>query len=158
MAVYLNQEGVYSSTGKLIEAYTFGSASGNRVNLGFFGASNQPYIHIKTSAPHQGHRMLKFEYNGYTYSSINVHNSVTLYTYGPTSTPYTPSLVNWGESTGGIVNYYYSSDSPDYLVIVLQTNGNYTGGFLYCQSGRSHTDFGIDVLAYSSSANISGVY
>lgn len=158
MAVYLNQEGVYSSTGKLIEAYTFGSAGGNRVNLGFFGASGQAYIHIKTSAPHQGHDMLKFEYNGYTYSSLNVHNSVTLYTYGPTSTPYSPSLVNWGESTGGIVNYYYSSDSPDYLVIVLQTSGSYTGGFLYCQSGRSHTDFGIDVLAYSSSANTSGVY
>ena len=158
MAVYLNQEGVYSSTGKLIEAYTFGSAGGNRVNLGFFGASGQQYIHIKTSQPHQGHKMLKFEYNGYTYSSLNVHNSLTVYTYGPQSTPYQPSLVNWGESTGGIVNYYYSSDSPDYLVIVLQTNGNYTGGFLYCQSGRSHTDFGIDVLAYASSANISGVY
>lgn len=157
MAVYLNETGVYSTSGKLIEAYTVGSHAGNRVNLGFFGAVGQSYIHIKTSQPHQGHKMLKFEYNGYSYSSANVHNSVTLYTYGPTSSPHAPRLINWGD-TGGIVNYYYSSDSPDYLVIVLQTSGSYTGGFLYCQSGRSHTDFNIDVLAYSSSANTSGVY
>jgi hypothetical protein len=157
MGVYLNETGLYSTSGKLIEAYTVGSHAGNRVNLGFFGAVGQPYVHIKTSQPHQGHKMLKFEYNGYTYSGANVHNSVTLYTYGPTATPHSPRLINWGDA-GGIVNYYYSSDSPDYLVIVLQTSGAYTGGFLYCQSGRSHTDFSIDVLTYSYSANTSGVY
>jgi hypothetical protein len=100
--------------------------------------------------------MHKFEYDGYSYSSLNVHNSVTLYTYAPQSTPYEPSLVNWGETTGGIVNYYYSSD--DYLVIVLQTSAAYTGGFLYHQSGRSHTNYDIDVLAFTSTTSTSGAY
>ena len=156
MPVYLNSAGLYSTSGKLVEAYTVGSHPGNRVNLGFFGAVGQPYIHVKTTASANGERMHKFEYNGYTYASLNIHNSVTLYTYSPQSTPYEPSLVNWGETTGGIVNYYYSSD--DYLVIVLQTSGAYTGGFLYHQSGRSHTDYNIDVLGFTSTSSTSGAY
>lgn len=156
MAVYLNKDGLYNTSGRIVE-YTSGSHAGAKINLGFFGASSQPYIHVKTSAGGSSSRMHKFEYSGYTYASLNVHNSVTFYTYGGTSSPYTPSLVNWGESTGGIVNYYYSS-SDDKVVIVLQTSGQYTGGFLYHQSGRSHTDFDIEVLAYASSANTSGVY
>ena len=46
----------------------------------------------------------------------------------------------------------------DKVVIVLQTSPSYTGGFLYHQSGASHIDFGIDVVAVTSSSNISGVY
>ena len=102
-------------------------------------------------------RCASFLYDGYSYAALNVHNSVTLYTYNGSSTPYEPSLVNWGETTGGIVNYYYSS-SDDKVVIVLQTSGAYTGGFLYFQSGRSHDNHSVDVLAYGSSNNISGVF
>ena len=103
-------------------------------------------------------RMHKFEYDGYTYAHINVHNSVTFYTYNGTSTPYVPSLVNWGETTGGIINYYYSS-SDDKIVIVLQVNGSYTGGFLYHQSGATHADHAMDVLAVTQHASAtSGVY
>ena len=157
MAVYLNSDGIYNTTGRIVE-YTSGSATGARVNLGFFGASGQNYIHIKTSAGGSSDQMHKFEYDGYSYSSINVHNSVTFYTYAGTATPYTPRHVNWGNSTGGIVNYYYSS-SDDKVVIVLQTHPHYTGGFLYHQSGRSHTDFDIAILAYTSNASSSsGVY
>jgi hypothetical protein len=141
----------------LREYTTHGSHQGSRINLGFFG-SGGPYLHIKTNCPHQGHQMLKFEYDGYTYSGLNVHNSVTLYTYGPSSSPHDPSLINWGETTGGIVNYYYSSDSPDYLVIVLQMNASYTGGFLYCQSGKSHQNHSVDVLAYTASSSTTGAY
>ena len=157
MSVNLGYTGL-NSTGVIRDFTSHGVNSGSRTNLGFYGATGTDYIHIKTNEPHQGHKMLKFEYDGYTYSSLNVHNSVTLYTYGPTSTPHAPSLVNWGETGGGIVNYYYSSGSPDYLVIVLQTSQSYTGGFLYCQSGRSHTNPDIDVLAYANSSSISGVY
>lgn len=157
MSLYMNKEGLFTSE-PLKNYSTNGSHAGQRECLGFFGASGNSYIHVKTNASGNAERMHKFEYDGYTYSGTNVHNSVTLYTYAPQTTPYTPSLVNWGETTGGIVNYYYSSDSTEYLVIVLQTSGQYTGGFLYHQSGRSHTDFAIDILAHSSSANTSGVY
>ena len=144
----------------LREYTTHGAYSGSRINLGFFGSTNSAhaYIHVKTNCPHQGHEMLKFEYDGYTYSNLNVHNSVTLYTYGPSSSPHDPSLINWGETTGGIVNYYYSSDSPDYLVIVLQVNASYTGGFLYCQSGKSHQNHNVDVLAFATSSSTTGAY
>jgi hypothetical protein len=154
VSAYLNKDGIYS--GDRIVNYTTQGSTGARVNLGFFGAGGANYCHVKTSAGANGERMHKFEYNGYTYSSLNVHNSVTLYTYAPQSTPYEPSLVNWGETTGGIVNYYYSSD--DYLVIVLQTSAAYTGGFLYHQSGRSHTNYDIDVLAFTSTTSTSGAY
>jgi len=104
MSAYLNKEGIYSGD-RIVNYTTHGTHQGSRINLGFFG-SGGPYLHIKTNCPHQGHQMLKFEYDGYTYSNLNVHNSVTLYTYGPSSSPHDPSLINWGESTGGIVNYY----------------------------------------------------
>tara|TARA_R110000764_G_scaffold126637_1_gene214239 strand:+ start:183 stop:656 length:474 start_codon:yes stop_codon:yes gene_type:complete len=157
MSVYLNKDGIYNTQGRIVE-YAYGSHAGARINLGFFGAvGGHPYIHIKTSAGGSADRMHKFEYDGYTYSSVNAHNSVTFYTYGGTSTPYEPSLVNWGETVGGIVNYYYSS-SDDKIVIVLQTSGSYTGGFLYHQTGKSHTDFDIEVLAHTSSSSTSGAY
>jgi hypothetical protein len=157
MSVYLNKDGIYNTSGRIVE-YAYGSHAGARINLGFFGATGgNNYIHVKTSAGGSTDTMHKFEYDGYTYSSHNAHNSVTFYTYAGTSNPYEPSLVNWGETTSGIVNYYYSS-SDDKVVIVLQTSGAYTGGFLYNQSGRSHTDFSIEVLAHTSSNNISGVY
>lgn len=133
---------------------------GSRICLGFVAATggSTNKIHVKTTLGGSTNKMVKFEYDGYTYADHNVHNSVTFYTYTGTSTPYNASLVNWGESAGtaGIVNYYYSSD--DYVVIVVQTNGTYTGGFLYVQSGYSHHDHSIDVMAYSSSASTSGVY
>ena len=160
MSLYMNKQGFF--TGDPLKTYsTNGSHTGQRECLGFFGAtggSTTPYLHVKTNASGNAERMHKFEYDGYTYSHLNIHNSVTLYTYSPQNVPYNASLVNWGESTGGIVNYYYSSDIEEYLVIVIQTSGSYTGGFLYHQSGRSHTDFAIDILAHSSSANTSGVY
>ena len=157
MSLYMNKQGLFTS--EPLKTYsTNGSHYGQRECLGFFGATGNAYIHVKTNASGNAERMHKFEYDGYTYSDLNVHNSVTLYTYAPSATPYTPSLVNWGETTGGIVNYYYSSDTEEYLVIVIQTSGSYTGGFLYHQSGRSHTDFAIDILAHASSANTSGVY
>lgn len=157
MSLYMNKEGFF--TGDPLKTYsTNGSHTGQRECLGFFGATGNPYLHVKTNASGNSERMHKFEYDGYTYSDLNVHNSMTLYTYSPQTSPYTPSLVNWGETTGGLVNAYYSSDVEEYLVLVLQTSAAYTGGFLYHQSGRSHQDFAIDVLAHSSSANTSGVY
>lgn len=157
MAVTVNSDGVRNVQGRLVQQ-AYGSHHGARVCLGFFGATGQNYIHVKTSAGGSADKMHKFEYDGYTYSHLNVHNSVTFYTYGGTSSPYQPSLVNWGETGGGIVNYYYSS-SDDKVVIVLQTSGSYTGGFLYHQTGKSHTDFGITVLAHTSnSSSSSGVY
>ena len=157
MSLYMNKGGFYSND-HIVTYTTNGSATGSRICLGFFGAiSGQNYIHVKTSVGGSADTMCKFEYDGYTYSDLNIHNSVTLYTYNGSSTPYQPSLVNWGETTGGIVNYYYSS-SDDKVVIVLQTSGAYTGGFLYFQSGRSHENHSVDVLAYGSSNNISGVF
>lgn len=160
-AVYLNRSGLYNTQGRIVQAhvpsYGRSASRGQRACLGFFGADGAAYIHVKTSAGGSSDRMHKFEYDGYTYAHLNVHNSVTFYTYGGTSTPYQPSLVNWGETTGGIVNYYYSS-SDDKIVIVLQTSQSYTGGFLYHQTGSSHIDYTMDVVAHTSSANTSGVY
>lgn len=160
-AVYLNRSGLYNTQGRIVQAhvpsYGRSASRGQRACLGFFGADGAAYIHVKTSGGGSSDRMHKFEYDGYTYAGLNVHNSVTFYTYGGTSTPYQPSLVNWGETTGGIVNYYYSS-SDDKIVIVLQTSQSYTGGFLYHQTGSSHIDYTMDVVAHTSSANTSGVY
>ena len=158
-AVQLKKEGLFNTTGRIVTSHTYSStgSNGQRTCLGFFGANGASYIHVKTTAGGSEDRMHKFEYDGYTYADDNIHNSVTFYTYSGTSTPYSPSLVNWGETTGGIVNYYYSS-SDDKVVIVLQTSGSYTGGFLYHQSGRSHVDHSIDVLAYTSSTSTSGAY
>ena len=158
-AVSLNNSGLTNTTGRIrLIAQGSGCTTGNRTCLGFFGGTSaRPYTHVKTSAGGSSDRMHKFEYNGYTYAHLNVHNSVTFYTYNGTATPYVPSLVNWGENTGGIINYYYSSD--DYVIIVLQTNGNYTGGFLYHQSGQTHADSAVDVLGYTHHATATtGVY
>lgn len=128
---------------------------GHRYNLGFFGPTGQNYLHIKLNLPDNGNKMVKFEYNGFTYSGVNSHNSVTFYTYSGTNSPYNPIKREWGNGHG-IVNYYYSSDN--YVVIVLQSSSSYTGGFLYVQSGRSHIYSDPDILATYSSAATSGVY
>jgi len=151
-------EGINSNNGTT-RFYNNNIRTGSRICLGFVSpgsSGSNVYTHIKTTLGGSTNTMVKFEYDGYTYASLNVHNSVTFYTYHGTSSPYDPSLVNWGESTGGIVNYYYSSD--DYVVIVIQSNPQYTGGFLYVQSGYSHQNHDIDVMAYSASSNTSGVY
>ena len=152
----LVEEGINS--GEPFRIFSDSVYNGNRTLLGFVGAvgSGQPYLHIKTNVGGSANVMVKFEYDGYTYSDLNVHNSVTFYTYNGASSPYQPSLVNWGESGSGIVNYYYSSD--DYVVIVVHTSAQYTGGFLYGQTGRSHYKLDMDILAYSSSGSNSGVY
>jgi len=157
-AVYLTKEGLYNTTGRMVQAHVQSNVgyAGQRTCLGWFRANGSNYLHVKTNVGGSVNQMHKFEYDGYTYSSLNVHNSVTFYTYHGTSGPHSPSLVNWGETTGGIVNYYYSSD--DYVIIVLQTSTAYTGGMLYHQSGSSHVNYSIDVLAHSSSNNLSGVY
>lgn len=155
MSANLNVKGI--NTNAALRFYNNNVHQASSICLGWVaGTGGNAYTHIKTDLGGSTNKMVKFEYNGYTYASLNIHNSVTFYTYTGTSTPYTPSLVNWGETTGGIVNYYYSSD--DYVVIVVQTHGSYTGGFLYVQSGYSHYEHDIEVLAYSSSANDSGVY
>ena len=163
-AVNLQSSGIYNYSGRIIKQHvpSYGGSSlnrGQRECLGFFcGTGGNPYIHIKTSGGGSSDRMHKFEYDGYTYAHLNVHNSVTFYTYSGQATPYVPSLVNWGETTGGIINYYYSS-SDDKVVIVLQVNGSYTGGFLYHQTGATHADHAMDVLAVTQHASAtSGVY
>ena len=158
-ATYLNKGGLYNTQGRIVQAHVLSSvgSAGQRTCLGWFRANGANYLHIKTNAGGSSAQMHKFEYDGYPYSSHNVHNSVTFYTYSGTTTPYEPSLVNWGETTGGIVNYYYSS-SDDKVVIVLQTSTSYTGGFLYHQSGSSHYTHTIDILAHTSSNSTSGVY
>ena len=130
-------------------------AEGHRHNLGFFHSSGSNYLHIKINLASNSSKMIKFEFNGFGYSGTNIHNSVTFYTYSGTNSPYNPIKREWGNGMG-IVNYYYSSDNK--VVIVIQTNVSYTGGFLYVQSGRSHIYYDPDVLAYSSSSSTSGVY
>lgn len=170
-AALLDQQGLKNNSGRLIHqhvpSFPSGGNRGQRECLGFIGglSGNGPYVHVKTTGGGSSDRMHKFEYNGYTYNHLNVHNSLTFYTYSGQATPYVPSLVNWGEyganaatSTGGIINYYYSS-SDDKVVIVLQVNGSYTGGFLYHQSGSTHVDHAMDVLAVTQHASAtSGVY
>ena len=163
-AAFLDKEGLKNTQGRLIlqhlNSYPSGGNRGQRECLGFFGglAGNGAFVHVKTTAGGSSDRMHKFEYDGYTYAHLNVHSSVTFYTYSGTATPYVPSLVNFGEAGGGIVNYYYSS-SDDKVVIVLQMNGHYTGGFLYHQSGATHVDHACDVLAVAQHATAtSGVY
>ena len=157
-SVSLKPGGLYSSSGRIVLSQLPSSVgySGQRTCLGWFRANGSNYLHVKTNVGGSVNQMHKVEYDGYTYSSLNVHNSATFYTYHGTATPHSPSLVNWGETTGGIVNYYYSSD--DYVIIVLQTSTAYTGGMLYHQSGSTHVNHSIDVLAHSSSNNLSGVY
>ena len=148
--------GGIDSNGGTTRFYNNAVHAGSRICLGFVGGSGNVYHHLKLNLASNGNDMVKFEYDGYTYHSLNVHNSVTFYTYHAQGSPYQPSLVNWGETTGGIVNYYYSSDNK--VVIVCQTDSSYTGGFLYVQSGRSHTNHGIAIASHSSSSSISGVY
>lgn len=156
MGVYLNNDGIYNTSGRIVE-YATGSHSGARINLGFFGATGNVYLHVKTNLGGSNNMMHKFEFNGYTYSDRNVHNSLTFYTYHGTSTPYDPVKQEWGSSGGyGINNWYYSSD--DKVVIVLSTSASYTGGFLYHQSGRSHTAFHAAVVAHTSTSSNSGAY
>ena len=163
-AAFLDKEGLKNTSGgrlilQHVNPYPSGGSRGQRECLGFIGGlgGNGAYVHVKTSAGGSSDRMHKFEYDGYTYAHLNVHNSLTFYTYSGAATPYVPSLVNFGEAGGGIVNYYYSS-SDDKIVIVVQTNGYYTGGFLYHQSGQTHADHAMDILAVSQSSNTSGVY
>ena len=104
-AVSLQRAGIYNTTGRIVQTHiqsTLGSA-GQRTCLGFIAPNGATYIHIKTNLGGSSNQMHKFEYDGYTYSSINCHNSVTFYTYHGTSSPYDPSLVNWGETPGGIL-------------------------------------------------------
>ena len=161
-AAFLDREGLKNTSGRLIKQHVplyGGSGSrGQRECLGFFGGTGgNAYIHVKTSAGGSSDRMHKFEYDGYTYAAYNIHHSLTFYTYSGTATPYVPSLVSWGEAGGGISNYYYSS-SDDKVVITLLVNGSYTGGFLYHQSGSTHVDHTIDVLAVTQSTSNSAVY
>jgi hypothetical protein len=157
MSVYLNNEGLYNTSGRIVEHAT-GTHSGSRVNLGFFGATGNVYLHLKTNLGGSNDRMHKFEFNGYIYSDRNVHNSLTFYTYNGTSTPYNAVKQEWGSSGQyGINNWYYSSDD-DSVVIVLHTSASYTGGFLYHQSGRSHTAFYAAVVAHTSTSSNSGAY
>ena len=129
---------------------------GYRSCLGFFapGGGNN-YVHLKTNLPDNSNKMVKLEWNGFTYSGVNSHNSVTFYTYSGTNSPYNPIYQSWGNGHG-IVNLYYSSDN--YVVIVCQASGSYTGGFLYAQSGRSHVWYDPDITTASNSGSTSGVY
>ena len=156
MSNVFQPEGI-SSNGGTTRFYNSAVHAGSRICLGFVGAGNSnAYHHLKTNIASNSNVMLKFEYNGFTYSDLNIHNSVTFYTFHGQNTPYQPSLVNWGESGGGIVNYYYSSDSK--VVIVCQTSGQYTGGFLYVQTGRSHAQHNIAIAAHTSTSSTSGAY
>lgn len=155
MSNVFQPEGI-SSNGGTTRFLNTAIHGGSRICLGFVGASSQGYHHLKLNIASNSNIMLKFEYDGYTYSSINVHNSVTFYSYEGSSSPYEPSLVNFGEPGGGIVNYYYSSDNK--VVIVCQTSSQYTGGFLYVQTGRSHHNHTIAIASHSSSSSTSGVY
>ncbi len=148
-----NKGGYYSPAPFHEKNMHFGE--GHRYNLGFFYPSGQNYLHIKTNLVDNSNRMVKFEWNGFTYSGTNSHNSVTFYTYSGTNSPYNPTKVEWGNGHG-IVNYYYSSDNK--VIIVIQASSSYTGGFLYVQSGRSHMYTDPDVLATYSSSATSGVY
>ena len=161
-AVFMDREGIKNTVGRIITQHVplyGGSGSrGQRECLGFFGGTGgNPYIHIKTNAGGSSDRMHKFEYDGYSYAAYNIHNSLTFYTYSGTATPYVPSLESWGEAGGGISNYYYSS-SDDKVVITINVNGSYTGGFLYHQSGSTHVHHTMDVLAVTQSTSNSAVY
>lgn len=152
----INQYGDVSIDDTLRFKSTGGTDVGYRFNLGFIRGGAGGYNHIKTNLPSNGNIMMKFEYDGWTYSGTNYHESVTFYTYnGQTASPYNLSYADWGTG-GGIANVYYSSDS--YVVIVLQAHVSYTGGFLYAQCGRGHYVSDIQILATGSNSTTSGVF
>ena len=152
----INQYGDVSINDTLRFKSTGGTDVGYRFNLGFIRGGSGGYNHIKTNLPSNGNKMMKFEYDGWTYSGTNYHESVTFYTYsGQTASPYNLSYADWGTG-GGIANVYYSSDS--YVVIVLQAHVSYTGGFLYAQCGRGHYVSDIQILATGSNSTTSGVF
>ena len=133
-----------------------GTDIGYKFNLGFIRGGSGGYNHIKTNLPYNGNKMMKFEFDGWTYSGTNYHESVTFYTYnGQTGSPYNPTYADWGNG-GGIPNVYYSSDG--YVVIVIQAHVSYTGGFLYAQCGRGHYVSDIQILATGSNSTTSGVF
>jgi hypothetical protein len=133
-----------------------GTDIGYKFNLGFIRGGSGGYNHIKTNLPSNGNKMMKFEYDGWTYSGTNYHESVTFYTYnGQPGSPYNLSYADWGTG-GGIANVYYSSDS--YVVIVIEAHVSYTGGFLYAQCGRGHYVSDIQILATGSNSTTSGVF
>ena len=91
-------------------------------------------------------------FSGYAYGGANIESSTSFYTYGGTTSPYDYRTNNWGSSSAyGINNVYYSSDN--YVVIVVRTNDNYTGGMLWFQSGKTHYQMNAAVLAYLGSSN-----
>jgi hypothetical protein len=156
MAVNLEPQGL---TGGTIRMQSGGIRYiGVRTCLGWAGGQigQYGYHHIKLTIPSNTNTMCKFEYDGYTYDSLNIHNSYTFYTYEGTSSPYSPSLVSWGEAGGGIIHGYYSTDNK--VVIVVQTHNSYTGGFLYYQAGRSHYITDVGILAEATSASTTGVF
>ncbi len=154
MVMQFGNTGTY--TNSTFREYNSNHHIGFRTCLGFVGAQGASYIHIKTNIGGSSNNMVKFEYNGFTYSGNNVHTSVTLYTYEGSANPYQPHYVSWGASQHGIVNTYYSSD--DYLVVVIRTSSAYTGGFLYYQAGRSHYQPDVDIMSFASSNDTSGAF
>jgi hypothetical protein len=157
MAVNLEPQGLI--TNETIRMQSGGIRyAGVRTCLGWAGGEIGQYIyhHIKLTLPSNTNTMCKFEYDGFTYDGLNVHNSYTFYTYEGTSSPYNPSLVSWGEAGGGIIHAYYSTDNK--VVIVVQTHSNYTGGFLYYQAGRSHWIADVGILAEATAASTTGVF
>lgn len=157
MAVNLEPQGLTSN--EPIRMHNSGIRYGGvRTCLGWAGGQigQYAYHHIKLTLPSNTNTMCKFEYDGYTYDSLNIHNSYTFYTYEGTSSPYSPSLVSWGEAGGGIIHGYYSTDNK--VVIVVQTSDNYTGGFLYYQAGRSHWIADVGILAEATGASTTGVF
>jgi len=126
---------------------------GGLICMGFAGPTGvNSYQHIKTNIGGSSSIMCKFMFSGYAYGGANIESSTSFYTYGGTTSPYDYRTNNWGSSSAyGINNVYYSSDN--YVVIVVRTNDNYTGGMLWFQSGKTHYQMNAAVLAYLGSSN-----
>jgi len=139
----------------------FNSALGHKWELGFLSngsnANNYAYIHVKTSVI-KNNVMSRFRYEGFGYSQNIIESMMVVYSYTGQATPYDPTYFRGGNNSAyGFVNCYYSTDGC--LVLVIQFNANpYTGGWLSCVAGGSHYTTDVNVLAYTHSNSLSGVY
>jgi hypothetical protein len=130
--------------------------TGYRQNLGFVGGTgSNEYTHVKTNITNNN-VMIKFYLTGYAYGGADVESSASMYAYSDVSSAPIDVRSNFHSgSPYGLVNFYYSSDAK--LVVVARL-AQYSGGFLWAQSGKTHAKSDVEVLAFLGSSNSSTGY
>lgn len=130
--------------------------TGYRQNLGFVGGTgSNEFTHVKTNITNNN-VMIKFYLSGYAYGGGDVESSASMYTYQPS--PSAPIDVRSNIHSGspyGLVNFYYSSDAK---LVVVARFAQYSGGWLWAQSGKTHAKNDVEVLAFLGSSNNSTGY